>query len=297
VIELSIIILERNRMTQFDTLELYPTNHCQFRCSGCYANGNSKEWSDEKAQNILNSNIFRRVSKEITISGGEPTLWEPLLDFLPVLRKQNTSVAITVMTNAKKLAKDEDYFHKFVKCCKDNTINVSFTWHNYNQSLVPTYILMKEELLRDIYVHPDTKKQSELEDFVNKASKEHTNTYWIPVFMKDEYKKIERNLVASLKNKLNVLSRRRLVDDVPNDNLDIIQKSSLGKFDYTQYDCKCGRNGIIFTNGRLYHCLSQALNNNNPQSLNNKNEVEWVKCNHTTCYNYNFPLQKSEIIS
>ena len=42
-------------MTQFDTLELYPTNHCQFRCSGCYANGNSKDWSDEKTQNILNN--------------------------------------------------------------------------------------------------------------------------------------------------------------------------------------------------------------------------------------------------
>lgn len=284
-------------MSQFDTLELYPTNHCQFKCSGCYANGNSKEWSDEKTQNILNSNIFRRVSKSIIISGGEPTLWEPLLDFLPVLREQNKSVAITIMTNGKKLAKDEDFFQKFVKCCKDNTVDVSFTWHNYNPSLVPTYILMKEGLLRDIYVHPESKRQTEIEEFVCNAAKEHANTYWIPFFMKDEYKKIERNLVSSLKNKLNVLSRRRLVDDIPNDNLDIIQKSSLGKFDYTQYNCKCGRNGVIFTNGRLYHCLSQALNNVNPVSLNKTNEIEWIQCKHTTCYNYNFPLQKLDIIS
>ena len=284
-------------MSQFDTLEIYPTNHCQFKCSGCYANGNSKEWSDEKTQNILNSNIFRRVSKSIIISGGEPTLWEPLLDFLPVLREQNKSVAITIMTNGKILAKDEDFFQKFVKSCKDNIIDVSFTWHNYNPSLVPVYVLMKEGLLRDIYVHPESKRQTEIEEFACNAAKEHANTYWIPFFMKDEYKKIERNLVSSLKNKLNVLSRRRLVDDIPNDNLDIIQKSSLCKFDYTQYHCKCGRNGVIFTNGRLYHCLSQALNNVNPVSLNKTNEIEWVKCKYTTCYNYNFPLQKLDIIS
>lgn len=278
---------------QFDTLELYPTNHCQLKCPSCYLNGCSREWSDEQAQKVLDSKIFCRVMKSINISGGEPTIWEPLLDFLPVIRQQNKNVILTVTTNALRLSKDEKFFKRFCKVCSDNLIDVNVSWHDDNSILVPLYILHQEKLLRNIYVSPkSTKDFSSMEEMFRNFQKEHKATYWNPLIVGENKTYAGLKIFDFLKNKEQVLNRTRIVDERRQDNVFILQNSLNGKFSYKDYRCKCGRNGVIFTNVRLYHCLSQALKMYKPLSLTNEEQHEWIKCSMDRCYAYDFELQK-----
>ena len=278
---------------QFDTLELYPTNHCQLKCPSCYLNGCSREWNDEQAQKVLNSNIFRRVVKSINVSGGEPTMWDALLDFLPMIREQNKNVILTVTTNALRLAKDEDYFKRFVKVCSDNLIDVNVSWHDETSTLVPLYILHQEQLLRDIYVSPKSVKElSSMEEMFRNFQKEHKATHWNPLIVGENKSSTGMKILDFLKNKEHVLNRTRIVNDKRQDNVFILQNTLTGKFSYKDYKCKCGRNGVIYTNVRLYHCLSQAIKMHKPISLTNEEQHDWIKCSMDRCYGYDFDLQK-----
>ena len=278
---------------QFDTLELYPTNHCQLKCPSCYLNGCSREWSDEQAQKVLDSNIFRRVLKSINVSGGEPTMWGALLDFLPVIRQQNKNAILTVTTNALRLSKDEKFFERFIKVCSDNSIDVNVSWHDENSVLVPLYILHQENLLRDIYVSPKSVKElSSMEEMFRNFQKEHKATHWMPLIVGENKTVTGMKILDFLKTKEHVLGRTRIVNEKRQDNIVLLQSSLEGKFSYKDHICKCGRNGVIFTNVRLYHCLSQALKMYKPISLTNEEQHEWIKCSMDRCYGYDFDLQK-----
>ena len=58
-------------------------------------------------------------------------------------------------------------------------------------------------------------------------------------------------------------------------NIEMIGKSNMDDKLYQQYECKCGRNGVIYVDGKLYHCLSQAIFKDKPISLYNKKEIKW----------------------
>lgn len=278
---------------QFDTLELYPTNHCQLKCPSCYLNGCSREWSDEQAQKVLDSNIFRRVLKSINVSGGEPTMWGALLDFLPVVRQQNKNAIITVTTNALRLSKDEKFFERFIKVCSDNLIDVNVSWHDDNSVLVPLYIIHQEKLLRDIYVSPKSVKElSSMEEMFRNFQKEHKSTHWMPLIVGEHKTSTGMRILDFLKTKEHVVGRTRVVNEKRQDNIFLLQSSLEGKFSYKDHICKCGRNGVIFTNVRLYHCLSQALKTYKPLSLTNEEPHDWIKCSMDRCYGYDFELQK-----
>ena len=282
---------------QFDTLELYPTNHCQLKCPSCYLNGCSRECIDEQAQRILNSNIFRRVSKSINLSGGEPTLWEPLLDFLPVIREQNKNVMMSVTTNALRLAKDELFFERFIKVCSDNSIDVNVSWHDENDALVPMYILHQEKILKDIYVSPKSAKElSSMEEMFNNFQREHKSTHWMPLIVGEKKKNTGHKILDFLKHREHVFGRTRVVNERRQDNVFLLQNSLDGKFSYKDCNCKCGRNGVIFTNVRLYHCLSQAIKMHNSISLTNEESHDWIKCSMDRCYGYDFELKNSNFI-
>jgi organic radical activating enzyme len=256
-------------------------------------NGCSREWSDEQAQKVLDSNIFRRVLKSINVSGGEPTMWDALLDFLPLVRKQNKNAILSITTNALRLSNDKPYFERFIKVCSDNSIDVNVSWHDDNSALVPLYILHQENLLRDIYVSPKSVKElSSMEEMFHNFQKEHKATHWNPIIVGENKISTGMKLLDFLKNREHVLGRTRIVNDKRQDNMFILQNSLDGKFSYKEYQCKCGRNGVIFTNVRLYHCLSQALKMYKPLSLMNEEHHDWIKCSMDRCYGYNFDLKK-----
>lgn len=263
-------------------------------CAYCYLNANKNEWSEEQAQRILDSNIFKRVSKSISISGGEPTLWEPLLDFIDAVREQNKTIPIYLTTNAKKLSDDMDYYKAFAECCERNSVVVNVSWHEDNSVLVPFYMLMKARLLGNIYVTP-TYNLKDDETMFNHFAKHHKNTLWTPYILNERYKNLSKKVNAFLRQQTKAVNKRRVVDGEMFNNYELIQRAIEKKnFYYANYDCRCGKNGVIYTNARFYHCLTQALQMHKPLSLSNEREVKWMKCHWPTCYGYSFELKTSK---
>lgn len=86
---------------------------CNFRCQWCYAQGTNYDASQsmpfELAESLLTL-ILSLGIRSVTIIGGEPTLWSPLLDFnkLCNLKKVRT----TLVTNAMRFG-DDAFWEKY----------------------------------------------------------------------------------------------------------------------------------------------------------------------------------------
>lgn len=80
---------------------------CNFRCQWCYAQGTdydaSKSMTFKLAEQLLELIISLGI-RSVTIIGGEPTLWEPLLDFNKLCNSKK--VRTTLVTNAMRFGND-----------------------------------------------------------------------------------------------------------------------------------------------------------------------------------------------
>lgn len=281
-------------MAQYDILELYPTNKCQMTCSGCYLRDCDKEWSEERTKKILDSGIFKRVEKEVNILGGEPTTWKYLIDFIYALRRENEKIKISVTTNAIRFISDKEYFEEFIECCEDNKVFVNVSWHSNTDIIHSLYTLKKKGLLSSIIFVPNTYIDlKELETTYKKMSTVF-HCVWRPFISVDnKYPALIKNCLNFLKtqSKKSIQSGRRLVCRKMEDNVDVLLKHVDNQSFYKSYECKSGKNGVIFVDGKLYHCLSQALKNDKPISLSNTKEIKWRKCNYDFCCCDTFELK------
>jgi len=89
------------------------TRSCNFRCEWCYAKGTGFDGSQtltiDLALRLLT--ITREMGiKNITIIGGEPTLWKHLMEFNVECRK--AGIKTTLVTNAYRFG-DDDYWNQY----------------------------------------------------------------------------------------------------------------------------------------------------------------------------------------
>lgn len=86
---------------------------CNFRCQWCYAQGTSYDASQsmtfELAEQLLTL-ILSLGIRSVTIIGGEPTLWTPLLDFNKLCNSKKMKT--TLVTNAMKFG-DDAFWEKY----------------------------------------------------------------------------------------------------------------------------------------------------------------------------------------
>ena len=281
-------------MLQYDTLELYPTDECQLYCTGCYLHNGTNHWDYKTTSQIIKSGIFKRVSKEVNILGGEPTLWEYLLKFLEEVRLENTKIKITVTTNGVKLISDKEYFKSFIQSCVENRIIVNVSWHDNLEVIEVIKELKKYNILGFVIFVPNTIVNLEsLDNIYNKLSL-LCKCVWRPLITTDiKYtffsKKITNFLLS--KSRKNIQSSRRMINRKIINNIEMIGKSNIDDKLYQQYECKCGRNGVIYVDGKLYHCLSQAIFKDKPISLYNKKEIKWKSCRYKFCCCDTFELR------
>lgn len=92
---------------------------CNFRCKWCYAKGTD---FDDK-QTLTMDLALRLLSivrdlgiKNITLIGGEPTLWKHLMDFN--IKCREIGMQTTLITNAYRFG-DNDYWDKYIKYSND----------------------------------------------------------------------------------------------------------------------------------------------------------------------------------
>lgn len=269
----------------YDVIELYPTNKYDYKCI-CFSNDEKqKEWSLTKTENILNSEIFNKVEREIRILGGEPTQWEYLIDFIYALRKKNEKVKITLRTNGIKLTKDSEYGKTFVECCKDCNVRITILYYN-QESLGSIHLLKTEHLLNDVLMIPTSSIELEqLEDLFKILSK-HVRVSWYLSFPSIKYKNFYTKLLSFIESqpKNTVQWNRRIIDKKMQSNYDLLKSILSTKDVYKKYECNCGKNLIIYTDGKAYHCLSQAIHKVSPFSLKSPKEVKWVTCKYDMCH-------------
>lgn len=277
---------------QYDCLELYPTNNCQLHCVGCYLNQNTKKWNVKTTQSIIDSGIFKRVEKEINLLGGEPTQWEYLLDFLCALRATNDKVKITVTTNGVRFIEDDSYFKDFIDCCVTNRVSVNVSYHNDLTIVNVLKTLKKFHLLRNVIFVPTSMVTMKDLEKTFKQLRSLYNCVWRPLILREPSifaKKITEFLMKQQRNLIE--SNHRIVDKVKKSNLEIVGEANLTKNYYKSFDCRCGKNGVIYVDGKLYHCLSQAIEGNKPISLKNERIIMWKKCNYDYCCCDTFDLR------
>ena len=284
-------------MAQYEILELYPTNKCQLRCLGCYLNQNNEEWSFDDAQRILDSGIFERVDKEVNILGGEPTTWEYLLDLVQSIRDKNKTVKISITTNAVRLTTDKKYFKNFIDCCVSNKVMVNVSWHS-DVIIVPTLqALKKYKILNCLIFVPNTFAELDRLESEYKKLSSFCKCYWRPfISSNNDYPLFNKKITEFLlkQSSKTIQSNKRVVNKKLENNVSLVQRNNEDKNFYKTYECKCGKNGVVFTDGKLYHCLSQALQHEKPISLQNVKEIKWRRCNYDYCCCDTFELRNKK---
>ena len=107
-----------------NTLVIYVTGKCNFRCSFCQNNffmPNVDTWTSDSTQtlkNILNETIFDKFC----LSGGEPTLdINAFKEIITTIREVTTKAAIVVHTNGSML--DDE----LVQFCNNNNVHLNIS--------------------------------------------------------------------------------------------------------------------------------------------------------------------------
>lgn len=109
--------------------EIHLTEHCNLNCKGC---DNFSSIADEEYLNINNckkdfkrlSILFKNITEEILLLGGEPLLHPNIDSFFQMTRKYFPYATIKIVTNGILLLSKDD---EFWKACKNNKIVVSIT--------------------------------------------------------------------------------------------------------------------------------------------------------------------------
>lgn len=282
---------------QYDTIELYPTNDCQLYCAGCYLHHGTDKWDYDTTSQIIKSGIFKRVEREVNILGGEPTTWEYLLELLEEIRLENKRVKITITTNGVKLLNDESYFDSFIHCCRENKVTVNVSWHDNKEILKVVSKLKKNNVLGCVIFVPNSIVNLQELDAVYNKIKTLCKCVWRPLIITDKnYVYFNKKITEFLsgKSKKEIQSSKRLVNRKYVDNVELIGKTNSDDKFYQDYECKCGRNAVIYVDGKLYHCLSQAISGDKPISLRNKKEIKWKSCRYKFCCCDTFELREKK---
>ena len=97
---------------------------CNFRCQWCYAQGTNYDASQsmtfELAEHLLTL-ILSLGIRSVTIIGGEPTLWAPLLDFNKLC--DSKKVRTTLVTNAMRFG-DDAFWEKY-RVAQNSKVGIS----------------------------------------------------------------------------------------------------------------------------------------------------------------------------
>ena len=261
---------------QYDVIEMYVTNECQISCSGCGLHTGTSSLTVEQVKRIYNSGILGRT-RAISILGGEPTLWPYLQDFIMLCRDVNPNISIEMTTNGINITED------VMTCCKDNNVSVNVSYHGI-KDVVETLVNLKNfNILQKIILVPSMDNVDKLADVYSVLSG-IGKCVIRPYIGGEEQKNIVKFLNTKLKNMhLPMESSLRRVNREMKSNIDIIINAAQDKNFYRNYRCKCGKNGVIYTDGKLYHCLSQAMKSYKPVSMKLKDEVTWLPCNFDYC--------------
>ena len=173
--------------------------------------------------------------------------------------------------------------------CTD--VKISISWHE-NDSIIDTALVLKNKnLLKNIIFTPiSSNVYSKYESykllFGNicvfrpiTGSKELTN------FISFNNKKLNEYCG---KNQIKVQSFERMVNGQAKNNIELIKS-----LDYSKYKCKCGHNAVLYTDGNLYHCLSQAMNHKDPLNMFSiEKTYHWIDCKYEFCCCDTFDLRE-----
>lgn len=272
----------------FTTLEVYPTSRCTLCCTGCQLCFGNKEWTEEQTREILMSGIFEQVTGSITVLGGEPTLWDNLRDFLDAVRFLNNKVEIEVVTNGIK------YDKNFIGFCQDNHIKIAVSWKENRMSLNAVEAYKKAEILSKVIFIPvgnlDELKREY--DILSKVVK----CVWRPFIGGQNI-----NTLVHKANKFlfdipvkNIESSVRVIDKKQSSNLELIKNAADDPKFMKKFQCRNTDNAIIYTDGKFYHCLSQAMAGYHPFETFEKPEHEWTKCKYSICCCDTFPIRTAK---
>lgn len=122
---------------------------CDCMCSWCYAKEKVKEkqYMDfELAKNIIDY-LNRRLIKNITLIGGEPTIYPFFIELIQYLSEKQINVRVA--TNGKKFS-DEEFTKKAIKAGMDH-VNISIKGTSEKEYLCNTNQYGFEQMLNGYY--------------------------------------------------------------------------------------------------------------------------------------------------
>ena len=271
-------------MSVFNTLEIYPTNQCQLACTECSLHRGNESWNELMLESVIRSKIFSKISSEIVILGGEPTMWPYLEDLIAAIRSQNHRCAITITSNGLSISKE------LIETCKAYNAKISISWHGYDSIIETAVKLNQKKLLKNIIFTPATsdvfsKYESLKLLFGDKCVfRPLVGSSNIKNFVSFNNKRLSEYCG---KNQVRTQSFERSINGISKSNLELIKS-----LDYSKHKCKCGNNAVLYTDGNLYHSLSQAIAHKDPlnmYSVERKNP--WIDCKYEFCCCDTFDLR------
>ena len=273
---------------QYDTIEIYVTDGCQLACSGCELHKGKQSLTVEQVRRIYNSGILGRT-KEISILGGEPTQWPFLGDFLELCRSANAQAKIEITTNGI------DVSDEIITSCRDYGVAVNVSYHGMSDIVDTIVRLKKKGVFQKSIIVPAIDNVKNISD-VYKLLSNFGKCVCRPFVGGESQKSLVKYLnTEMMKENLPMESGVRRVNREMKNNVELIIKAAQEKGFYHNFRCKCGKNGVIYTDGKLYHCLSQAMKSYKPLSMKQKEEFAgWLTCNFEYCSCDTFQLMDKD---
>lgn len=276
---------------QFNHLEIYPTDNCKLKCYGCILHARKRSLSERHIEKIVKSGILKRVRKSVTILGGEPTMWKKLLMFIPICRRENKHIDIVIVSNGL------NWNRKLVETCKRNRVLVDLSYHGIDISRTVGY-LKKNRILRKIIFVPSKYNYKTIDDDFRLYSSLANCVYRPFIGGKDMAREVElyNKVLKDVEYFRPVESSIRRINDENLSNIDIINKCARKPDFLSKFMCRCGKHGVIYTDGKLYHCLSDAMKGINYLPMTQKNDFRlWKRCRNEVCSCDTFNLKTGTI--
>jgi len=137
----------------FPVLSIKVTTRCQLKCKNCYAVPWMKkhprwDWSIESVERLIDATVYSGYHfRIVTISGGEPLLWENLIPALEMLRSSQIADKVRIFTNSVAVNESNiDWFEKIVELSESIKIS-KYIGNEKSIDLIKKYFVSNDKIL------------------------------------------------------------------------------------------------------------------------------------------------------
>lgn len=239
-----------------NTLQIFITNVCNLRCTGCFAR---KAMGDRKSHMPIEEyqkvilNFLKKEGKQINLLGGEPLLHPNLKEILNINRKNK--IKTTIYTNGYFLNKYSKKDFEGIKlrvsiCSQDMQVKAAKNLHSANIPFDANFMVSKNTTLKEML------------DCANYVEKNHNCKVFF-IFSMRELDNPRKEFFDDTENTMPVIEYKELVHeflDKYEGRMDIhISKRGVFESTKTLPDTKC-RFANYFIGEKIIQCPLEVIN-------------------------------------